>query len=361
MTISKEQRCYGQLLVDFANATSTDEAGLKYFENIQKAFDLPYSFIDEAKNIFPTLNDFYSALTKEEIKCLELISQKKMIENEIAACLYVNSLRYDAYSKTVHIEVHQEMQLEDGSIVTDTSIERICRDLSIDELEEMIRQNDSQPDSTERKENIFSSSIPTLLRLGNRITKIEGISNEKYQELYLLEDTCANIEAEHDYIEVNQKKMKSFFKDVMKNRAPINTQLLNKTSLDDVYFTDRSDFPFPFLYRVYKFPLVYCIAEFFNVTNNIEHLKKCELCKKFYIANKQIKEQKRCSTCSKKTRLTTEENRQYQRNRRLKQNENKKEENKEIEAKIRELRKAGISQKNAKDFVQKICKPSNSA
>jgi len=373
MAIPEKQRLYGQVLVDFANAASTDEAGLKYFENIQKAFDLPYSFIDKAKNNFPTLKDFYSPLTKQEIKYLEQISEIKTLENEIASTLCVDSLKYDAYSKTFHIDVYQEIELGDGTLAKDPSIERISRDVSIEELEEMIRRRVVEPIFQDHIEDTLSTSLPKLMRLKNRITEEKEISDEKYQELYLLQDTFADIREEHNYIEFTQENLKSFIKDILKTPAPINieviqdklksfikdvltppvpinTELFSKASLEEAYFTDRSDLSFLFLFRVYNYPIAYCSKEFFNVKNNIEHLKKCELCKKFYIANKQIKEQRRCSICSKKTRATPEKNREYQRNFRQRLKDDEKKRTEKRESRIKEHRVAEFNSKTAKGY-----------
>lgn len=39
--LSKRDRAYGQLITNFANAETSDEAGLKYIQNIKEALKFP--------------------------------------------------------------------------------------------------------------------------------------------------------------------------------------------------------------------------------------------------------------------------------------------------------------------------------
>lgn len=349
MAISNKQRLYGQLILDFANAKTTDEAGLKYFENLQKVFDLPYSFIEKAIIVFPTLKDLNSFLTDSDIQCLDLISKIKMIQYEIASLIYVHSLEYDIYSNTIHIDVDNKIQLDDGSYVVDTRVEPVCKILSIDKLKKMIRAYSIEPEFQKCREIILLSSIPEILRLGEKMISFKEMTMEKYKRLYEIEENYANVKLEHEHIEIIQKKTKSFLERIIHTRIPHTSKILNREFIDEDYFIDRSCFTAFSLEKIYDAPIDYCIALFFNNVENIEHLKKCELCKKFYIAKKLVERQRRCSECSTKTRFNKEQRSEYQRN--YRQQIKKLRLVKEHRTKIDEFMKEGYSRKEAEKLA----------
>jgi hypothetical protein len=49
--MENKDRLYGQLVIDFANAKTSDEACLKLLENMQGTFGLPPDFAEKARAI----------------------------------------------------------------------------------------------------------------------------------------------------------------------------------------------------------------------------------------------------------------------------------------------------------------------
>lgn len=336
MAISDQQRLYGQLLVDFANAGTTDEAGLKYFENVQKVFPFPSQFADIAKTNFPTLNGFHFSLNDSEMQCFELISEQKLIEKEILSAIDGTALRYDFNSKYFHVHTLPVVQLDDGSYEMYDEAEPVGRDISIDELEVMLRLNKKYPDSKKISEDILSFSLPRLLELGEILSELKEISGERYQQISDLEDIYTEVTSEHMHIEIIQKMLNEYldnvvqnlplqnieiydeivsrYNDTQKSRINItNAGIEDESPFHESHFIDRTDISIHCLEKIYDSPIAYCFIEFLRGTESREHLKKCNLCEKFYIANKLLRNQKRCSICSKKTRLSKDEMAKYQR------------------------------------------------
>ncbi|UCG13103.1 MAG: hypothetical protein JSU72_01005 [Deltaproteobacteria bacterium] len=72
--MTNQERLYGQLLVDFANATTIDEAAIGFLENVQRVFRFSHGFVEKAKEGFPFPDDpekYSTAATKaRDVKAL---------------------------------------------------------------------------------------------------------------------------------------------------------------------------------------------------------------------------------------------------------------------------------------------------
>jgi hypothetical protein len=75
MDKSVRDKLYGDLIVDFANASSSEEAGLKFLDNVQKVLNFSPQFTTKAQNKFPTLSNFKSSFSKQEWKLLESFTE----------------------------------------------------------------------------------------------------------------------------------------------------------------------------------------------------------------------------------------------------------------------------------------------
>jgi len=66
----------GTILVDFANAETTDEACIAYFRNIKTFLSFSPDFVERLEKVFPLKTSFYAPLNQIEFKLLNLISEK---------------------------------------------------------------------------------------------------------------------------------------------------------------------------------------------------------------------------------------------------------------------------------------------
>jgi len=322
MAITCKQNLYGQLLVDFVNATSTEQAGLKYFENVQKVFGFSYRFTDQAKAAFPVLGNFLVPLSEPEKRCCGFISEIKKIEERIDYAFFDN-IKYDIYSKTFHRPDRNVHEDEEPTV----------RELSIEEMKAMLQTYYRHLDSKQINNEILLSHLPKLLALGEQILSIEGISKERYKQISEIEAAYDDAQKEHSHIAGIQNVLNSLLHDVVKtehkgdnkvineilqrynnrnklSEQPTTTTAIDKKKFNEADFFSRNDCGYDW-YQIYNQPVDYCVNEFLGAIKNIEYLKKCERCGKFYIANKLIEKQKRCSICSKKTRKSPQEMADY--------------------------------------------------
>lgn len=371
MAISEKQRLYGQVLVDFANATETDEAGLKYFENIQKAFGLPYPFIKKSKNNFPTLKDALSFFSATEIKCLNLISEKKMFDFHINCFIREVSVHYDVYSKFFRVGSYKEATPKDGYSFSPDKDGIIYNDISVDELKKLISSNSFYNISEEEKKEVFDSTIPRLIDLGEKISSIK-ISKKRYKEILEFEYTYEDIRLEHERIIMIRDDLQSFLdeitvtRDIAENKSfkemlsrynearksytKITDQgILNEFAFDEAYFTDRNDFSVHTLEKIYNVPIFFCAVALFKTKENADYLKKCAMCEKFFIAKRLIKSRKFCSVCSKKNKFSKEEKASYMRDYRM--GHKKQESNQKRNARIERLMDGGYSRADAERWA----------
>jgi hypothetical protein len=74
---------FGQFIVDFVNANSTEEAVLSCFRNLQRHFAFSPDFSEMAKNLFPSINVISVLLNNDDKKLLEQIIEKNSIINRL--------------------------------------------------------------------------------------------------------------------------------------------------------------------------------------------------------------------------------------------------------------------------------------
>jgi hypothetical protein len=95
----------------------------------------------------------------------------------------------------------------------------------------------------------------------------------------------------------------------------------------------------------------YCLLQFLIADKcNRKRIRKCEGCKKFFIASKLDSRIKKCSGCSRKSTLSKEEQRLYHQKRRAKIREEKKRQ--ETEERIKRIMKAGYTREEAVEIIK---------
>lgn len=80
-----KRRLYGQLLLDFANSKTTDEAGLGYLSNLQKVYGFSDGFVTKTHAGFPRMLNSSDPENKkpENKKIIELMSKENNLHSKI--------------------------------------------------------------------------------------------------------------------------------------------------------------------------------------------------------------------------------------------------------------------------------------
>lgn len=335
MAVSDKHRLYGLLVLNFANADTTDKAGHGYFKNIQTAFGFPEQFADKAKTQFPSKNDFYSSLKKTEIQCFKLILEKSLIETGILCAMDVEFLKYDIYSKSFHIrKILTASQSEDNFFEKYYSNETTDQELSGAEIERIAQSGYIVPGYESIQESV-SSSILKLLDIGEKILALKEITEVRFKQLSDLEPYYIELTLEHNHIKTIQnnlnivlnhiittklvpnnlifKKFLLSFNKIKKFRAVISTDgHIEKTSpFCELRFLNRNENFHFYSENMYDAPIAFGLIELLQEAGNIEYLKKCALCNKYYIALKKYSGQKYCAPCSVKNKMSAMERNDY--------------------------------------------------
>jgi hypothetical protein len=75
----KELSKYGKLVCEFANAKTTDDILISFFENIQTAFGFSKNFTKKALKQFPTKKIMTEQLTSKEKELFQILLQRNKI------------------------------------------------------------------------------------------------------------------------------------------------------------------------------------------------------------------------------------------------------------------------------------------
>jgi len=306
MTISKQDRGYGRLVVDFVNPETTDEVGLKYFQNIQKVFGFTSGFMDKAKVQFPTFDNFNNLMNDVEKQCFQLILKKINIELEIMAAIPGVFLYYDIYSKKIRIEESVTPHSRDGLCIGKTDHKE--KIISIKKLKEMIEKGRADAGYKLKKTDALKN-LPILEKMSEKILAHKGISKERYYEILKYEEYYRNLNIEHWKIQNTQKILKKLLNDIIQGNSLSDSKILKKILLkynqipkakviisnegtiqdsspfSEDFFIDRKNRSvYEYTSQVYDWPISYCLVEYLRDQRNIEYLKKCGQCGCFFIA-----------------------------------------------------------------------------
>jgi hypothetical protein len=180
------------------------------------------------------------------------------------------------------------------------------KEITITELEEMVRTDHADPGYKSRQKNL-PISLAKLPKIGKKILALKEISKERYKEISEHEPHYRNLKLEHRHIEKIQKILRKLLDDILQTPLLSNSKMLqnillryNETPKSKVYLSDDGmikEYP-PFskeiflnrkiisldLEQIYNGPISCCVVEFLRNSKNIRYLKQCKQCNDFFIA-----------------------------------------------------------------------------
>ncbi len=236
-TLSDKDRSYGQVIVDYGNLkATTDDLGLKFIENIQKAFNFSDRFTKKAKKSSPILSDQLKNINIDEAikKQKNPVIQVILIQYKISTELNRNKQKQEIKTSD---DVNDKIRLAMQEHVNIYFLQMILAGVLF---------------CIVHKEKIYE------------ITKVLESFLRQYRKF-----TPPELVLEKDY-------------SISNKRPFVEKELLNLRNN-----ITSGDY--------YEIPVIYCFVEFFTVPGNREYIKQCETCKKFYIANTVRNNRKFCS------------------------------------------------------------------
>lgn len=347
-----KKRLYGQLLVDFANSRSTDDAGLTYLANLQNVFDFSPEFATQAQRIFPR-QDLLIPSDPEENRLMMLMIQEKKLKSEINR--YMEFAEFEGFDNVDQALLIKEVEYFDereGGPCLGPIEKYYLKDLSREVLGELCKHLIWEHEEYEEKIlfdartaiNNYVQTVNDLVTSKQKITQATYSMIEESTAKFL---KCQN---EHTHILDLQNKLKTLFQAIIDvdtaliwktiggfinvyNASPKSKviiaddgKIIIKERYQEDIFLSRNEDDVPRVNRTvyYDYPISYCIVEFFKHEMCRKLVKKCENenCLKFFIARKLIDEQKFCpgSKCRmehhNKVRIQSGVNALYKRERR---------------------------------------------
>lgn len=343
-----KRKLYAQLLVDFANSKTTDEAGLGYLRNLQKVYNFPQEFVEKVYAGFPRMLDPSDPKNEkpENIKIAELMSRENELHSIIEGYLWdgLHLLRYEYQNggklildKKIILISHQQQHLGKTVVVNSHPMYSISN-LTRTDFTRNIRQQywveiNKRWEVNERTvKNEIIPIIEEWVKIIEKLSKAKmQYNSDNFSGLFAEQDILESKSrwyvyiGLHSHIRVNIKIIKSLLQAIVdnnidtardiiegfvsiynftKSRTYISNDLRIKISKDfDKYFSPKvDDNRYYMLYneRFYDQPIADCVVELLkspvmNESVISKLIKKCKHCNKFYLVNKNISNQKFCT------------------------------------------------------------------
>jgi hypothetical protein len=323
---------YGQFLVDFANADSTENAVLSCFNNLQQNFSFPPDFYEMVKNLYPSMNVIAVLLSEADQKLLEQVLKKNAIIsglNELFKSINYTIEDYDPLSRTVSLMSLEWNRAVNGDLPQDSAGDPGDPDgggflqtlkllgLSIVDGPVTIKIDAI---GTEIKTLLGSQAgeqIQRLIEVGHVIEElIIDFKAGRYQELHLLAEEHREVIEFHHQIEDIQTDCRQILNMVIEGRPfkeipalaayvdTYNSAAAHRLTIGDdnclltqSFINERKYLTIKEVdgwLGVLRNDTAYCLIEFLKSEKSRKSLKKCRTCHKFFMA-RQPKIQKFCT------------------------------------------------------------------
>jgi hypothetical protein len=382
MPHSKETiRAHGQILVDFANAKTTDVACRYYFKNISNFFSFSPSFFLLIQKQFPFLYSFLSSINSADKKAIELINEKEflleVLEKPFSGALYAIKECSPKNNSLIlaELDVSEDGFFEKGQVPVSMPIDKI-REWNGKEqilLYQPIKSDKGEPNA---KPIIFIDCVNDLMKNADELDKLKSkIPQKRLQELNNLREPYIDIHILHRRIEKLQNDYRNILDRIIEG-APLNeiptlaekfktiydvskmktTKLIaGRDSFEEIPLIDETNYIRNKINRGWFIELqdefVHWMVEFFRERHNRKYIKKCPYCGNFFIAGRIDHRIKFCNECSPKSKMSKEARRKYQQEYRRKKRQEKFAI--EREARINNImKKTGYSRKEVIEIIE---------
>jgi len=341
-TISEQHRLYGELLCAFANAKSSDEAGERFLENIQKAFNLqpqrrPLDDIElyAEENKFPTTAKF----NQESISVLNNNMQNVFCKLQ------------KEWPKNFVNEFYKVGFWGDTGIPTIDLRERVLKEI-FDNCKIKTLMSKLSTEEQNQIESIAEYYFGTLLCEHDYILNLQELLRFSLDSIF---EKKMSGEFCYEFTEKFNNNFLQLYNEIKSHIYRIYDAkdcllFYRQPWFEAEFFLYRFEsMPYYNLKEYYAEPISYCLIEFLLEPQNQKYLKKCQLCSDFFIAIRLRKDQKYCPVCSRKNKMPKEKFNEYMQDYRK---DKKKTDNKsKLEKEISKLIAQGYKPKEAKELA----------
>jgi len=330
----KHDQLFGKLIVDFVNASTSEEAGTVFIRGAAAAFGFGQGFLEQALGRYPTLKLFEDALSAADRGLVELLLEERRllsVINNLPCNISLASYDYDG-NRVLTFKIQPLEPKWDNENPYEEDVFRVPvgtgGEAWLREVAEMF--DDRAPLSTEMDEvrEQLLACLDEYISLTNRILAIrQSIPPEKTHEAQKMAAYYSRIQAEQEVLAELQERWRMNLAEIMEaqdlsrnqtlldlllvynmvNRRELAVSedgtLYEKPLFEEKYFTERVGLADEYYHNV----LVYALVEFLRACGNRDKLRGCPDCKTFFIAGPRRAKGKKCSRCAKKKGRGTRE------------------------------------------------------
>lgn len=301
------ERQMGQIVLDFANAETTDAACFKHFENVQEFAEKtkPFSldFAERAKETFPAFHPLHSSLTNSEREFLRLTIQKQELKSFVNRDLESAEFGIECYetetSALTVLALDFDFDFLEGSaqggVSGSTPVE-----MTVDEFKHEIKA-----DVGTMLPSGIIDGIDEFVEIENQISTLKNsISEPRLNELQEIMSDYEKRGKLHNRILDLKKGLQNILAGIVENTAfyklpgfgnyldkyselPLSRFMVTEDLLieippisEDFYF-DRSGRDRWF--SRFQTELAYCLIGFLRGEGNRNYIKQCVMCEDFII------------------------------------------------------------------------------
>jgi hypothetical protein len=329
---SDHSKKFGHLLVDFINADSTENALHSFLYNLQSHFSFSTDFYERVKHLFPSINIFAAALNKDEYRLLELILMKNRIVeklNDQFKLINYSIENYDPFSRTLSLMslewnrdtigkgekqgVMGPAEPSGGGFLQTLNL----LGLSIVDGPVSIKIDAVKGEIEDLLGPLAAGQITNLIEAGHAIEEvIPGLPAGKYEALHSLAEEHRELLDFHKKVGDLQADCEETLRMLMDGRPyhDIPTleaflEIYNTAGYQRLIIADRNRLVPVFSIDERKYfairqiegwlealqkVIAYFLIEYLRSEKNLNYLKKCRTCSRYFIA-RQPKIQKFCS------------------------------------------------------------------
>lgn len=320
--MNERERLYGQAIIDFVYADTTDEAILGFFDNVSRIFGFPTTFTKQAKKAFPSKANLLLSLGEPEKTFLELFVEEKNLRSSIKRTLDTTCydlLDYDPEKGKVTLRKHRKVVDKNGKQkktdfsgpivirINDIGKRRVFKtdsksygrefDVSKDLHKKISRLMEISSELVNYKSKISKKDIDRLrksdayriITLHVRIKFTQDYYGEILEHLANGKKLSENINIEY------LVRLYNFWKFQMtelsiKNDLPIEIPKFNEAAY---IVKPQQDLGGWWLVHHHEGDLPYLTLEFLKGANNRKYIRRCPKCQKHHIA-KRLNNKKFC-------------------------------------------------------------------
>ena len=320
----KQDQHFGELIIDFVNAPTPEEAGEAFIRGAAKAFGFGPAFMAQALDRYPTLKRFGESLLPADREVVNLLLEERRllsIINNLPCNISLASYDYDG-TRALTFKIQPLEPKWDNENPYEEDLFRVpvsgAEEEWLGEVAEMFDEHAPLSMEMDEVKERLLACLREYVELGDRILAIRrAIPVEKMHGAQKMAALHSQIRTEKEVLAELLERWRMIVTEVMeaqdlsrnltlqdlllvynvvnKREWAVSEEgaLYEKPVFDESYFTERAGLADEYHHNV----LVYAYIEFLKIPGNRGKLSRCPSCGAFFVAAPRQPTGKRCRIC----------------------------------------------------------------